>query len=465
MSYDLGMQTPGSGADRGPLASAANWLAPPFNRWAFWHVRELLPTHRVWRGSGAARPLPAPSARRDIRAVDLVRRDGMPALVGDVLDQTFTDAWVVLQDGELVEEWYGPQGAVDGTHAVMSVTKSVVGCVAAVLIGRSELDPDALVTGYLPELSEGGYAGATVRDLLDMRSGVAFREDYFDPEAEVRQLDAWIGWRPQSADDEPLGIYRFLATLGADGPHGGRFLYRSAESDVLGWVCERAGGRRMADLISTLVWAPMGAEYDAEIFCDGVGTAIHDGGLGATARDLARFGQLVLDGGAVPDWAGARPDDPAGTRPPEVPGATTLAADRPTRSVVPAQWFRQAWGVTSDLREAFAASPAERSSPGGWYRNQFWFRPGEFGDVLLCLGIHGQMLHISRRTGTVCVKLSSWPSPVNPAFMQDTLRAFDAVGGALAGRSSPSGNRQLPGGVSGLSRYGGGSVPRSGSLL
>jgi CubicO group peptidase (beta-lactamase class C family) len=219
----------------------------------------------------------------------------------------------------------------------------------------------------------------------------------------------------------------------------------------------------MADLISTLVWAPMGAEHDAEIFCDGVGTAIHDGGLGATARDLARFGQLVLDGGAVPDRAGS--DDPTVTGQRDVPGAMLLAGERPTRTVVPRQWFRKAWGVTSDIREAFAASPAERSFPGGWYRNQFWFRPGEFGDVLLCLGIHGQMVHISRRTRTVCVKLSSWPSPVNPAFMQDTLRAFDAVGGALAGRSSPSGNRQLPGGVSGLSRYGGGSVPRSGSLL
>lgn len=438
VSYDLGMQTPGPGAGRGHLASAANWLSPPFNRWAFWHVRELLPTHRVSRGAGATRTLPLSAAGRDIRGVDLVRRDGTSSVVGEVLDQTFTDAWVVLQDGELVGQWYGPQGAGDGTHAVMSITKSVVGCVAAVLVERGELDPDALVTAYLPELGESGYAGATVRHLLDMRSGVAFREDYFDPEAEVRQLDAWIGWRPQLADDEPLGLYRFLATLGADGPHGGRFLYRSAEADVLGWVCERAGGRRMADLISTLVWEPMGAEHDAEIFCDGVGTAIHDGGLGVTARDLARFGQMLLDGGVVPE---------------------------PTRGVVPPRWLRQSWGVTSAAREAFAASPAERSFPGGWYRNQFWFRPGEFGDVLLCLGIHGQMLHVSRRTRTVCVKLSSWPSPVNPAFMQDTLRAFDAVGGALAGRSSPSGKRHLPGGVSGLSRYGGGSVPRSGSML
>jgi len=361
-------------------------------------------------------------------------------VVGEVLDETFTDAWVVLQDGHLVEQWYGPQGAADRTHALMSITKSVVGCVAGVLVDRGELDPEALVTSYLPELLASGFAGATVRHLLDMRSGVAFREEYTNPEAEVRQLDRWIGWRPQADGDQPLGLYRFLATLRADRPHGGRFLYRSAEADVLGWVCERAGGGRMADLISAHLWAPMGAEHEAQLFCDGLGTAVHDGGLSATARDLARFGQLLLDGGST-------------------------GAGRPVRHVVPARWLRQAWGVTSDVRQAFAASPAERSFPGGWYRNQLWFRPGEFGDVLLCLGIHGQMLHISRRTGTVCVKLSSWPSPQNPAYMQDTLRAFDAVGGALTGRARPAGNRQMRGVVSGLSRYAGGSVPRSGSML
>jgi CubicO group peptidase (beta-lactamase class C family) len=358
----------------------------------------------------------------------------------------------------VVQEWYGPEGDADRTHAVMSITKSVVGCVAAVLEERGDLDLDGLVTGYVPELAQSGFAGATVRHLLDMRSGVRFREEYTNPDAEVRQLDQWMGWGPNAADVEPRGLYRFLATLRADGPHGGRFLYRSAESDALGWVCERAGGARMADLISTLVWTPMGAEHDAELFCDGVGTAIHDGGLNATARDLARFGQMLLDGGAVPeDHVAVDELVPGGVPRPDV--------DPPARSVVPPQWLRQAWGVTSDVRDAFAASPAERSFPGGWYRNQFWFRPGEFGDILLCLGIHGQMLHVSRRTHTVCVKLSSWPDPQAPVFMQDTLRAFDAVGGALAGRAAISGNRLLPGVVSGLNRPGGDSAPRGGSVL
>ena len=121
---------------------------------------------------------------------------------------------------------------------------------------------------------------------------------------------------------------------------------------------------------------------------------------------------------------------------------------------MPPSWLREAWAADSDVRAAFAASPAEVSLPGGWYRNQFWFRPGRHGDVLLCLGIHGQMLHVNRSTRTVCVKFSSWPWAQQPVHLEDTLRAFDAIGGALADREN-GGPRGLPGVASGLRRRGG----------
>ncbi len=421
---------------QGVPVTALNWQDPPANRWAFWHVGDLLPTYRVPRGDGQVRPLPPAEGRPDLLAVPVTRMDrtgGPPAAstVGDVLGDTYTDAYLVLQDGQLVTEWSGPLGAPDRTHALMSVSKSVVGCVAAVLIDRGLLDPDAEITSYVPELAGSGYAGALVRHVYDMRSGVRFGEEYANPDSDIRRLDDWVGWQESAepGQGEPRGLYRFLATLEAEAPHGERFLYRSAESDVLGWVCERAAGRPMAELISELIWAPMGAEHDALLLHDGLGTAVHDGGLCATARDVARFGQMLLDGGLVPDGGG-------------------------TRRVVPAQWLRRAWAVDADVRSVFAASPAEWAFPGGWYRHQFWFRPGAYGDVLLCLGIHGQMLHVSRRTNTVCVKFSTWPDAQDPAYLEDTLRAFDAVGGFLAGRDAKGPGRRLAGVVSGLSRRG-----------
>jgi len=432
--------------ERGPEVegipvTTRNWQDPPVNRWAFWHVADVLPTYRVSRGHGPALALPparsgTASSTTDPLAIVVTRADRSAGTVGDVLADTYTDAYVMLQDGDLVAEWYGSQGAPDRTHALMSVSKSVLGCVAAVLIDRGQLDADDEITGYVPELAASGYAGATVRHVLDMRSGVAFTEEYANPQADIRRLDEWIGWRPDKPGGKPRGLYGFLATLRAQAPHGARFLYRSAESDVLGWVCERAAGQPMARLMSELVWAPMGAEHDAGLLHDGLGVAVHDGGLCATARDVARFGQLLLDGGVVPDGAGG------------------------ARRVVPPSWLRQGWAVDADLRAAFAASPAEPAFPGGWYRNQFWFRPGEVGDVLLGLGIYGQMVHVSRRTRTVCVKFSSWPQAQNPVYLEDTLRAFDAVGGVLAqcapapGRSRPAAGAGVPGLVSGLSRRG-----------
>ncbi|MGH3336917.1 MAG: serine hydrolase domain-containing protein, partial [Nocardioides sp.] len=244
---------------------------------------------RVSRGDGWTRDLPL--RPRGVDAVEVSRADGTTGTVRDILDTTFTDAFAVVHRGSLVSEWYAPDSGPDRLHPVWSVTKGFVGCVAGALLDRGVLEEGRRVADYVPELSSSGYAEATVRDLLDMRSGVRFREDYTDPASDIRLLDEWV--------QGPRGLYEFLATLEADRPHGGHFLYRSSETDVLGWVCERAAASPMPALVSELVWRPMGAEHDAEMLRDERGTAIHDGGLGATARDLLRFGLLLLEGGAV----------------------------------------------------------------------------------------------------------------------------------------------------------------------
>ena len=407
---------------RDPRVSPANWLEAPYNRWSMWHVREISPTQTVSRGTGPVLALPDRAAPLDLDAVAVTRVDGSAGTVRGVLDDTFTDAFAVLQGGELAAEWYVDGGGPDLVHAVLSVTKSLVGCVAAILVDRRVLDENAPVELYVPELASSGYAGASVRHLLDMRSGARFVEDYADPHADIRRRDEWLLGAQ--------GLYAYLPTLGAARAHGGHFLYRSSETDVLGWVCEKASGSLMADLIGELVWAPMGAADDAEIMVDRTGTAVHDGGLSATARDLLRFGQLLLGGGSTHLPEGGR------------------------REVLPPRWLRQAWAVDADVRSAFVASPAERTFPGGWYRNQFWFRVGAYGDVLLCMGIHGQLVYVSRRTNTVCVKLSGWPDAQNPAYLQDTLRACDAVSGALTHQGSTGDVHRLPGVVSGLTRGG-----------
>ena len=159
----------------------------------------------------------------------------------------------------------------------------------------------------------------------------------------------------------------------------------------------------MADLVSSLLWVPIGAEHDADITCDPVGSAIHDGGMSAAARDLARFGQLLLDDGFVDG-----------------------------DEVVPASWLADARSPPPAVRQAFANTDNEQVLTGGWYRSKFWFVPGPAGDALVCLGIHGQMVYVNRTTRTVGVKLSSWPDAQNASYLIDTLRAFGAIGTRLS---------------------------------
>ncbi len=381
---------------RGSLVTLATWQDEPNLRWAFRHMREIMPTHAIPADRQTTRALES-SALGSSLAAPVTRLDGTTTTAEEVFSTTCTDALLVLQDGKIVDELYYAGMTGRTPHLLMSVTKSLVGCVAGILAERGLLDPDEQVTTYVPEAAGSGYGGAIVRHLLDMRTGVAFRETYTSSEAEVRIMERSMGWRPRLTDD-PVGTYEYLTTLSREDRHGGPFAYRSADTDMLGWVCERASGLRMADLISTLIWVPIGAEQDAEITCDPVGSAIHDGGVSAIPRDLARFGQMLLDDGMIDGWP-----------------------------VVPAAWLHDAHNPETDVREAFAQTDNESVLPGGWYRNKFWFVPSGQGTALVCLGIHGQMVYVNRATRTVGVKLSSWPKAQDVTPLVDTLRSFAAI--------------------------------------
>ena len=134
-----------------------------------WRVEDVVPTRPVPRAAVPARSLP--TAEREVQSVSLHRADGTTGTVADVLRDTWTDAFAVLLDGALVHESYASTEGPGSPHAVMSVTKSLVGCVAGILLDRTVLREDAPVESVVPELAESGYAGATVRHLLDMRSG------------------------------------------------------------------------------------------------------------------------------------------------------------------------------------------------------------------------------------------------------------------------------------------------------
>ena len=393
-----------SGVPPFPAASQvtlANWQDPPFNRWAFQHIRELIPTARISRGDG--RSLRLPRAERDISGLTF-RSAGRDLTVAEMLSETYTDGFLVLHRGAIVCEQYFNGMTPDTPHLLMSVSKSVVAAVAGILVSRGLLDVAAPVETIVPELTGTSFQGATVQHLLDMRTGTHFDESYDNLEADVRTYERVYLWRPDTAEPRSADALAYYATLYNDGEHGGPFRYRSILTDVLGWVLEKAGGARLHDLIARLLWQPMGAEFDAEVTVDAHGNAMADGGVCATLRDVGRFGLLFAT------------------------ASSARAARR--RGVVPPAWISDTIAGAPDGPQAFVAADDEPGfPPGAHYRNCWWIREPAV-PFFHASGINGQNVFVHGPTGTVVVKLSTWPTALSP-LIKVTTDAARAIAEAL----------------------------------
>lgn len=189
----------------------ANWAQPPFNRWGFQHTREIVPSADVPNDPSVAAELPSDPI--DLGALSIATGGREPLSFQDVLRETSTDGLVILHRGRVVFEHYAHGMTADTPHILMSVSKSLLGLLAAVLIGRKDLRPERLVTDVIPEVARTAYDGATIRHLLDMRAGIAFDENYVATGGPMIAYRKAVGWRPRDPDDPPSDLRSFCQTL------------------------------------------------------------------------------------------------------------------------------------------------------------------------------------------------------------------------------------------------------------
>jgi CubicO group peptidase (beta-lactamase class C family) len=375
-----------------------DWDRPPWNRWSFQHVREILPTAEIWRGTGPVRALP----RADVNLDDLAVVDGAgaPTSLAGFLDETYTDGFLVLKDGAISYERYFNGMDHRTLHLSQSVAKSFVGMVAGILIGRGLLDVNAPVTTYLPELEQTGWRGATLQQVLSMTTGTRFSEEYTNPYSDIGQSDVASGWKSIPPDSDasfnwPRHMWELVTGLAEMiRPHGELFSYRSIETDVLAFCMERVTGKRLPQLLSEELWQKMGMEESACITVDSAGFALADGGLNACLRDYGRFGQMVLEHGG---------------------------------GVVPASWIE----ATRSGNHNIFKEPYTLSIPHGAYKNQFWIEDPT-SRAILAKGVFGQLIYVNWDYNMVAVKLSSWPDFLNRPFDVATFSAMRAIGKALS---------------------------------
>jgi len=372
--------------------SLANWREAPFNKWSFRHVREIIPTADIAHDPHRARPLPV-----ELIETGKIRIRGTKDRVlslDDFLMAASTDSLIILHRGRIVVERYAGGMTAETPHILMSVSKSVLGLLTGILVNEGILDPDREVTTVIPEVSETAYKGATIRHLLDMRTGVAFDEDYTATSGPIVEYRKATNWHPLAPGQCPSDLRSFYQCLRApDGKHGGRFHYVSPNSDLLGWVIERATGQRFADLMSRYIWKPMGAQHSAYITVDRLGAPRCAGGICATARDLACLGQVVADGSAC-----------EGTQ------------------IIPAAWIDDI--VQNGSADAWDAGVFAPFFPGQkmHYRAKWYMDLGE-APLLIGLGIHGQYLFVDRRNQLVILMMSPEADPLDAELILLTMTA------------------------------------------
>jgi CubicO group peptidase (beta-lactamase class C family) len=364
-------------------------MLPGNTFWSFRHVRELIPTAQV--DCAKSPRVLNQKIQSELGQVSVETHTGVKS-ISEYLPSSSTDSFTAVKGEDLVFEWLAPGVSDTEPHLIFSVTKSFTGMLVGALVQEGLIDVDALVTKYVPEIADSGFGDATVRNLLDMAASYQFEEDY-TPGPDIIAYRHSVGWYPA-----PLGspnLHDFIAARKKEGEHGQKFRYMSPTTDLVGWVIESASGMPYAEALSKYIWSKIGSEAPAHITVDRQGSPRAAGGLSVVPRDLVRFGMMMRDGGmdtVDPDF---------------LEDAFQGGSDE--------QW------ATGDFKDFFV---------GGRYRS-FCYKPGVDPDVIMGIGIHGQMLYVDRPRGVVVAKQSSWPNPDSEEMHLDAFHACRAIAHAL----------------------------------
>lgn len=217
--------------------------------------------------------------------------------VEQILEVDHFSAFCVVRGDRVIYERYAPDFGVDRTHSIQSITKMALNLMLGRMVADGRIDMERTMGSYLPELGS-GYAEASVRNTADMNVVNDFSEDYTDPKTGSYIMETAMGWRlPEAGAPEPT-IRSFVASVTGDDleNRSGGMLYKSTNSDALGWLIERVSGRSLRDWLIEIVEAA-GVAGCYHITCDREGVPLIDGGACMTARDLARVGLLFARGG------------------------------------------------------------------------------------------------------------------------------------------------------------------------
>lgn len=279
----------------------------------------------------------------------------MPRAVQDWIEARDVTSLLVLKDGAVVVEQYYKTTQPTDRRIGWSVAKSFLSALFGIAVEDGVIsDLDARVTDYVPSLKGTAYDAATIRNVLQMSSGITFDEDYLDYDSDINRMGRVLALGG-TMDGFATGLTETTR------PPGQEWEYTSIDTHVLGMVLRAATGRSLIDEMQEKLIAPMGLEASPYYLTDGDGVAFALGGLNLTTRDYARMGLMYLQDGRLGE-----------------------------RQIVPAAWVAE------------STAPSALTAPGKiGYGYQWWIpvdaQPGQF----MARGIYGQYVYIDRPAGVV----------------------------------------------------------------
>lgn len=338
--------------ERRVLRQLGHHFAWPQLRWAVSHTHQLGPVTVIQRGAGPVSALPL-ALRDDLDQVQFSSQRGEPLTWGDAFEANYTDGLLVMHQGRVVQERYAGVMQANGIHNCMSVTKSFVGLLALKAVHDGHLEETRPVSHYIAGLKGTGFGEATVGQVMDMTTDMAYDEIYTDPNSGVWQYLRAAGILPLREEDPPFsgGLYDYLAGLQPQGKHGLAFAYKTINTDMLAWVLQTVLQQPLAEMMSEVFWQPMGMQQDALMQIDQCGNAFGGGGLLTCTRDLARFGQMLAQDG----FFNGRQIVPAAVVETICQGSDPAKFVPAGYTTLPGFSYRAMWWVSGDPNRCFSA--------------------------------------------------------------------------------------------------------------
>lgn len=336
----------------------------------FSHMDDLFFHRPLSRGEGPVSPLPE-GAKLALS----------PEAEQWVKDRSVT-ALVVLKNGELRHESYYLGTGAEDLRISWSVAKSFLAALFGVIEAEGAIGSlDDQVVKYAPMLKGSAYDGATIRDVLTMSSGVAFNEDYLDFNSDINKMGRVLALGG-SMDGFAAGLVKREAEPGS------RWHYVSIDTHVIGMVIRGATGKDIPELLEDRILKPLGLEAAPYYLTDGEGVSFVLGGLNLRTRDYARFGQMILQGGA---YGGVQ--------------------------VVPAAWV--------------VAMTSPQAKDGSAYGFQWWIPPNAAPGEVMAQGIYGQYIYINPGLGVVIAVNSADRGFEEPGVDTGNIAMLRAIAASL----------------------------------